>query len=48
MHVFQLLRTRPALLRLLALPPGYLAVLDGDEVEAVVDPSNNDVWNTEP
>ncbi len=46
MYVFQLLRTRPFLLQLLALPPDYLAILDGDEIGAVVDPGNNDVWNT--
>jgi hypothetical protein len=48
MYLFQLLRTRPALLQLLALPPGYLAVLDGNDIEAVVDPDNNDVWGDEP
>ena len=48
LYVYELLRRRPNLLRVLALPPGFLAVFDGDEVEAIVDPNNNDVWNTEP
>jgi hypothetical protein len=32
-HVYNLLKLRPALLRVLALPPGYLVVFDGDEIE---------------
>lgn len=43
--VCRLLALRPAALKLLALPAGYLAVLDGDEVECVLDPRERDVWN---
>jgi hypothetical protein len=48
LFVFELRRRRASSLQVLALPPGYLAVFDGDEVEAIVDPNNNDVWNNEP
>lgn len=43
-HVFELLRRREGLLRVLALPAGYLVVFDGDEVEGVADPNNHEVW----
>ncbi len=43
-YVFQLLTLRPGVLKMLALPKGYVAVLDGDEVEAVLDPSDVGVW----
>jgi hypothetical protein len=47
-HVYRLLNVRPALLRFMALPPEYLVVLDGDEIDAVVDPSNRRVWPVWP
>jgi hypothetical protein len=43
-YVYRLLNVRPALLRVMALPAEYLVVFDGDEIEAVVDPSNRRVW----
>jgi hypothetical protein len=47
-HVYRLLNIRPAWLRVMALPPEYIAVFDGDEIEAVVDPSNRRVWPVSP
>jgi hypothetical protein len=47
-HVYRLVNVRPALLRVMALPPEYMVVLDGDEIEAVVDPSNRRVWPVSP
>jgi len=32
-YVYDLLKERPALLQVLALPPGYLVVFDGDKIE---------------
>ncbi len=42
-YVFQLLRERPALLDIVALPEGYLVVFDGEQIEAVLDADNDDV-----
>jgi hypothetical protein len=47
-HVYRLLNLRPALPRVMALPPEYIVVFDGDEIEAVVDPSNRRVWPVSP
>lgn len=44
-HAYQLLFARPAALQVLCLPVGYLAVLEGEEVAAVVDPTDGEVWN---
>lgn len=43
-YVFQLLSERPCLLDIVALPEGYLVVFDGDTIEAILDPENDDVW----
>jgi hypothetical protein len=32
-YVYNLLKSRPALLQVLALPPGYIVVFDGDDIE---------------
>jgi hypothetical protein len=42
--VYRLLDIRPALLRVMAVPAEYIVVFDGDEIEAVVDPSGRRVW----
>jgi hypothetical protein len=42
--VYQLWASRRALLRVLALPPGYLVVFGGDTIEAVVGPNDVDLW----
>jgi hypothetical protein len=47
-HVFELLHRRAALLRVLALPARYLVIFDGDEVQGIADPNNNEVWKIEP
>lgn len=44
--VYHLLRTRPSLLQVLALPPGYLVVFQGQQIEAVLDESGVNVWAT--
>ena len=44
LRVCDLLHSRPALLQAMTLPPGYLVVFDGDEIQSVDDPSGKDVW----
>jgi hypothetical protein len=44
LRVCDLLHARPAVLQALTLPPGYLVVFDGDEIQSVDDPSGRDVW----
>lgn len=39
-----LLRLKPALLRALGLPSGYMVVFEGDEIVGVSDPGDNEVW----
>lgn len=43
LHVYELLGRRPAVLRVLALPVGYLAVLDGDTLETVLDDQDREL-----
>jgi hypothetical protein len=43
-YVYRLLTVRPVLLRVMALPPEYIVVFDGDKIEAVVNPLNQRVW----
>ena len=43
-YIFQLLKHRPSVLQVLALPPGYLAVFDGEQLEAVLDEHDENVW----
>ena len=38
-HVYELLRRRPALMAILALPQGYLAIIRGETIAAVFDPN---------
>jgi hypothetical protein len=35
MRVYELLHLRPAALQVLELPPGFLVVLDGDQIEGI-------------
>ena len=44
--VWQLVHLRPAVLDVLALQPGYMAILYGDSIEAVLNPSCENVWKT--
>jgi hypothetical protein len=43
MYVYQLLASCPEILTALVLPPGYLVVMNGREMEAVLDANNSDV-----
>jgi hypothetical protein len=43
-YVFQLLDLRPALLQVMALPPGFVAVFEGDAITAVLNEAGEDVW----
>ncbi|MDO3409627.1 hypothetical protein QWJ34_07615 [Saccharibacillus sp. CPCC 101409] len=43
-YIFQLLELRPGVLKMLSLPKGYAAVLDGENVEAVLDGEDRNVW----
>jgi len=43
-YVYQLLKLRPSLLQALALPRGYLVVFNGDEIEAVLNEEDVDIW----
>ena len=42
--VHEIWRKRPALLQTLLLPAGWMAYYEGDEVVALVNPSNQMVW----
>jgi hypothetical protein len=42
--VFELLSRRASLLQVLGLPPGYLTVFDGDEIDAIFDEQDRNVW----
>jgi hypothetical protein len=43
-HLFQFLGARPSLLDIVALPEGYIVVFDGETIEAVLDPDDQNVW----
>ena len=43
--VFQLLAERHRLLDMMSLPPGFVVVWDGDVIEAVLDPDDNNLWD---
>jgi hypothetical protein len=42
-YAYQLLKIRPSIIKTLALPSGYMAVLDKDELKAVLDENDMDV-----
>jgi hypothetical protein len=46
LRVWQLLRIRPDVLPALCLPPSYAAVVRGDSIAAVLDPTGVDRWAT--
>ncbi|TAE23791.1 MAG: hypothetical protein EAZ92_14180 [Candidatus Kapaibacterium sp.] len=46
-YVYELLQKRPELLTVLGLPPGYVVTFAADEIDAIMDENDNDVWNTE-
>jgi hypothetical protein len=43
-YVWQLVKLRPALMKVLAFPPGYLILMEGDEPESILDPAGKDLW----
>lgn len=43
-YVYELLQCRPSVLQCLGLPPGYLVVYQNEEVEAVLNASNENVF----
>ncbi|MED1785773.1 hypothetical protein P4V43_28565 [Brevibacillus fortis] len=45
-YVYQLVQLRPSLLQVLALPRGYIVVFQGDQIEAVLDEHDENVWPT--
>ncbi|WP_291581506.1 immunity protein Imm33 domain-containing protein [Clostridium sp. UBA6640] len=42
-YAYQLLKIRPSIIKVLALPNGYMAVLDKDELKAVLDENDMDL-----
>jgi len=44
-YTYELLKIRPAIMKVLQMPPGYLIVFDGSEVEAVLNPENEVVYS---
>ncbi len=45
--VYKLLFRRPTLLQVLALPPDFVVVYDGDRIESILDPQDRPIWPTE-
>lgn len=43
-YLYQLLKIRPALIQVLALPKGYIVVFIKDSIEAVLDQKDIDIW----
>jgi hypothetical protein len=44
-YVFNLLALRPALLEVLSLPPGYMAVFSGEKIEAILNEKDERVYS---
>lgn len=44
-YVYELLESRPMVLSVLALPANYVAVFDGDDIEAIYNDEDENVWN---
>ncbi len=45
-YVHELVRERPAVLRVLGLPSGYLVAFDGDTITTVLDTRDQDLWQS--
>src|SRR5262249_29225403 len=43
-YIYQLLKLRRGLIKVLALPPGYLIFMEEDEPESMFDPEGRDLW----
>jgi len=48
LRVFEVLRVRPALVHVMALPPGYLVIVRGNKVEALLDKQLHLKWGQYP
>jgi hypothetical protein len=44
-YVFNLLALRPALMQVLSLPPGFMAVFAGDEIEAILNDKDERIYS---
>jgi hypothetical protein len=44
-YVYQLIERRPSLLTILALPEGYMVRWNGDEIQAMADGDNKNLWS---
>lgn len=44
-YVYELLESRPMILSVLALPANYVAVFNGDDIEAIYNDEDENVWN---
>ena len=44
-YVYELLESRPMLLSVLALPTDYVVVFNGEDIEAIYDEEDENVWN---
>ena len=44
LYVYQLLFRRPTFLQVMALPPEYVVVFNGDQIESILDPQDRAVW----
>ncbi|WP_460271745.1 immunity protein Imm33 domain-containing protein, partial [Clostridium sp. CTA-19] len=42
-YAYQLLKIRPSIIKTLALPSGYMAILEKDELKTVLDENDIDV-----
>ena len=43
-YVYQIFQIRRALMKVLALPPGYMVLFSGDKIEAIFDADGSSVW----
>ncbi len=43
-YIFEIFQIRPSIMRVLALPPGYLAVFKEDEIKAILNDKNKNLW----
>ena len=43
-YAYQLLKVKPSIMKILALPSGYIAVMEKDDVKAVLDENDIDIF----
>lgn len=44
LYAYELLQIRPALLKVLALPYHYLAVMDDEQIHAILNENDENIW----